>query len=235
MKYALVINTVIEKLTATILCDGAPAYHCEYFERRKNALKIDTIIQDAFKTCDIEFEDIKEFYAFCGPGSFTGIKLGLSLSYAMIASAGSDIKKYGLSMLDYSLFDAFEKIKNNKTALAVIPGVRGEYFCRLIKNHGGDIKKSFDKAGRESVASSDEIAGGIKPALLIADENSRALFADDKLGGYKNDSLFLSSLRPKKIADYINYCITTDNSRLLELGPIYLKDTYAVKPKIMTA
>jgi tRNA A37 threonylcarbamoyladenosine modification protein TsaB len=233
--YTLIINTVFEKLTVTVLKDEYAQYHCEYFEKKRNAFKIDRIIEDAFKTCDIEFKDITGVAAFTGPGSFTGIKLGLSMAYAMIVSAPGCVKKTGLSMLDYLIFDSFSKIKKNKTAAALVPGVKGEYFCRLIKNYNNDPKESFAKSNSAAVVSSDALSGEIKPDYIIIEECAGAFPEDKKLGEYRGDKLIVSSVRPKAVAAFFNYCQNIDQQRILELNPIYLKDTYAVKPKVMTA
>jgi len=233
--YTLIINAVFEKLTVTLLKDAGAQYHCEYFEKKRNAFKIDSIIEDAFKTCDIEFKDITGVAAFTGPGSFTGIKLGLSIAYAMIVSAPERVKKTGLSMLDYLIFDAFSKIKKNKTAAALVPGVKGEYFYRLIKNCKGDLKESFAKSNSASIISSNALASEIKPDYIIIEECADAFSEDEKLAGYRGDKLIVSSVRPKAVAAFFNYCQNIDPQRILELNPIYLKDTYAVKPKVMTA
>ncbi|EKD68964.1 MAG: hypothetical protein ACD_47C00341G0001 [uncultured bacterium] len=233
--YKLVINTVFEKLTITVLNNNHAEYHAEFFEKKRNAFKIDEIIENAFKTCDIEFKDIGSVAAFTGPGSFTGIKLGLSMAYAMICAAGSGVKKSGVSMLDYLIFDAFSHIKKNKTAAALVPGVRGEYFCRLMKNIKGDMKASFAKSKGEFVTSSTSLAEEIKPDYIIIEECASAFFEDKILEGYTGAKLIVSSVRPKAVASFIGYCENVDPERQLELVPMYLKDTYAVKPKVMTA
>ncbi len=233
--YTLILNTVFEKLTVTVLKDAHAQYHCEFFEKKRNAFKIDGIIEDAFKICDIEFKDISGIAAFTGPGSFTGIKLGLSMAYAMIVSSPGCIKKTGLSMLDYLIFESFSKIKKNKTAAALVPGVKGEYFCRLIKNHKGDLKDSFAKSNDAFVTVSDAIASEIKPDYIIIEECAGTFLEDKKLDEYRGDKLIVSSVRPKAVAAFFNYCENIDQKRILELNPVYLKDTYAVKPKVMTA
>ncbi|HOT74725.1 MAG TPA: hypothetical protein PK467_02960 [Candidatus Wallbacteria bacterium] len=230
----LLVNTVFEKLTVTVLKDNCAEYHCEYFEKKRNAFKIDKIIEDAFKTCDIEFKDVTQLIAFTGPGSFTGIKLGLSIVYAML-SCGGKVKNAGVSMLDYLIFDSFPGVKKNKTALAIVPGVRGEYFCRLIKNLKGSLEASFAKSGPEFVALSDAIADEIKPDYIIIEECASAFFEDKKLEEFRDARLLISSVRPKRLAAFIDYCENIDRARMLELQPMYLKDTYAVKPKTMTA
>lgn len=234
-RYTLIINTVFEKLTVTVLKDAHAQYHCEFFEKKRNAFKIDRIIEDAFKICDIEFKNISAVAAFTGPGSFTGIKLGLSMAYAMIVSAPGGIKKTGLSMLDYLIFDSFSKVKKNKTAAALVPGVKGEYFCRLVKNYKDDLKESFAKSNAAFVTTSDALACEIKPDYIIIEECAGAFLEDKKLDGYRGDKLIVSSVRPKAIAAFFNYCENIDRQRILELNPVYLKDTYAVKPKVMTA
>lgn len=233
--YNLLINTVFEKLTVTVLNEGGAEYHAEYFEKKRNAFKIDEIIENAFKTCGIEFGDVKAITAFTGPGSFTGIKLGLSMAYAMICASNGAVEKRGVSMLDYLLFDAWPRMENGKTAAALVPGVRGEYFCRLLKCSKSGLKASFARSKGEFVTSSAALAEEIRPDHVVIEECAEAFFGDEKLEGYRGGKLIVASVRPKALAAFIEYCKNTDPKRFLELQPMYLKDTYAVKPKIMTA
>ncbi len=229
--YRLLINTVFEKLTITLFKGRRVEFHCEYFEKKRNAFKIDRIIESAFNVCDINFNDIGAIMAFTGPGSFTGIKLGLSVSYAMLCGSVNIVEKSGISMLDYLAFDAFSRIKKTKTAAVIVPGVRGEYFCRMIKNVKCNIKSSFASAAAETVVSSKTLACVVKPDYIVVEECAGSFFEDKELEEYRDDKLIVVSVRPRALEAFIEYCETADRNRLLELEPIYLKDTYALKPE----
>ena len=125
----IVLNTVFEKLSVSILNEGRPEYHTQYYERKRNSFNIDKIISSALDICSITADKLNAAYVFCGPGSFTGIKLGLSVMYGMIAGTNGHLKARGLSLLDYLLYSAFleaEKLKIKKGAkiAALIPGVK---------------------------------------------------------------------------------------------------------------
>lgn len=226
--YSLIINTVFEKLTITILNENDdPIFHTEYFEKKRNAFKIDEIIDNAFKICDITTKDIKNVITFTGPGSFTGIKLGLSITYALICT--HNVKNYGISLLDYLLFSTLENFKPKNKILALIPGIPNEYFGKILKYYKKGINYSFSKASSELVLTTNEIINKIKPDIIITDENANL---DSQLLQNKfTFQLLISTITPKKLSNFIKYCKLEDNERFLELKPMYLKDTYAVKPK----
>ena len=148
--YTLILNTVFEKLTVTVLKDAHAQYHCEFFEKKRNAFKIDGIIENAFKICDIEFKDISGIAAFTGPGSFTGLRIGLSAVKGLAEGAGVPI-------CPVPTFEAFAlyavKHLNNGAEFAIARNVNVEeiYAARFRKENdsykfitGVEIIKKID-------------------------------------------------------------------------------------------
>ena len=98
MKY-LFINTSNKTLTVAILEDSNTLY--EYKSENSNELssKIMPIIDEAFKASSFKPSDIDTIFVTNGPGSFTGIRIGLTIAKVMAWSL--HIKVVPISSLEY--------------------------------------------------------------------------------------------------------------------------------------
>ncbi|HNY10885.1 MAG TPA: hypothetical protein PKK26_04760 [Candidatus Wallbacteria bacterium] len=230
----IVFNTVFEKLSVTIIDGRKLEYHSEYYEKKRNAFNIDKMIEGALAACGVEFSDISKIYVFCGPGSFTGIKLGLSMVYGLLCGSGERCVPNGLSLLDYLLFCGLQKKCDRKRLTAVIPGVRGEYFAKTMEPVKDDMAASFKNISDEFVVLSEKMALDTADDRYVADPLSKAFFTDEKLPSSIREGALTVKVEAEGILKFIDFCEETDNSRFLPLSPIYLKDTYAIKPKTET-
>lgn len=227
----LVFNTVYEKMSVTVLNGQKPEFHCEYFEKRRNAFNVDRIIEGALSSCFTSIDDIGGVYVVCGPGSFTGIKLGLSVVFGILCGVSGRLSADGLSLLDYLIHGACRPELAGKKVLAVVPGVRNEYFCKYATVSRSGLKDTFASASCEFVTSSEKIAGEIVPDAIICEPSSKAVFEDALLSEKFGGRIVPVAFSGEGIASFVGYCEETDGARILPLGPIYLKDTYVHKPK----
>jgi len=227
----IVFNTVFEKLSITIIDGKKLEYHSEYYEKKRNAFNIDKMIEGALSACGIEFSDISGIFVFCGPGSFTGIKLGLSMIYGLMCGSGEKCEPKGLSLLDYILFQGLAKNIVSGRLTAVIPGVRGEYFAKTITPVRGDMEASFKSVSGEFVVLSEKIAADMADDRYAADPIAKAFFNDEKLPPALREDALQIKFEAEGVLNFINFCEETANSRFVPLSPIYLKETYAIKPK----
>ena len=124
-----------------------------------------------------------------------------------------------------------QKNCDRKRLTAVIPGVRGEYFAKTIEPVKDDIAASFKNISGEFVVLSEKMALDMADDRYVADPLSKAFFTDEKLPSSIRESALTVKIEAEGILKFIDFCEETDNSRFLPLSPIYLKDTYAIKPK----
>lgn len=227
----IVFNTVFEKLSITVIDGKKLEYHSEYYEKKRNAFNIDKMIEGALSACGVNFSDISRVYVFCGPGSFTGIKLGLSMIYGLICGSGEKCEPKGLSLLDYILFQGLRQKRADGRLTAVIPGVRGEYFAKTIIPVKDDAAASFKNVSDEFVVLSEKIAAEMAEHSYAADPIAKAFFNDEKLPAGIREGALAVKFEAEGVLNFINFCEEAGDARFLPLAPIYLKETYAIKPK----
>ena len=79
--------------------------------------QVDNILKSILLTID----DIDEFYAGIGPGSFTGVRIGVALILGL--SSGSNKKAYGISSLDV------EEVVSGRDTLKTESLLKGDYYA----------------------------------------------------------------------------------------------------------
>ncbi|MBR2708376.1 MAG: tRNA (adenosine(37)-N6)-threonylcarbamoyltransferase complex dimerization subunit type 1 TsaB [Bacilli bacterium] len=82
MKY-LFINSATANLVVAILIDGKITYLYDNNDDKDTSSKIMPIIDEAFTVSKITPKDIDKIFVVNGPGSFTGIRVGLTIAKVM--------------------------------------------------------------------------------------------------------------------------------------------------------
>ena len=85
MKY-LFINSATANLVVAIIIDGEISYLYNENDKNDTSYKIMPIIEEAFRKSNIKPKDIDKIFVVNGPGSFTGIRVGLTVAKVMAYS-----------------------------------------------------------------------------------------------------------------------------------------------------
>ena len=126
---SLFINTSTKKLLIAIVIDDKVTY--EYKDDNSNELssRIMPIIDEAFTKSSIKPKDIDTIFVTNGPGSFTGIRIGLTIAKVMAWSL--KIKVVPISSLE--LMAATKS--SNDYILPLIDARRGYVFAGLYNSN----------------------------------------------------------------------------------------------------
>ncbi len=92
----LAIDTTLEKLSIAIKKDGE-TYTKTSKVKKNNAEILLPEIRDLFNELKFQIKDIKKILVALGPGSYTGIRVGISAALGLKNAIGSEI--YGISTL----------------------------------------------------------------------------------------------------------------------------------------
>lgn len=157
----LIINTANEELFIVLNKDNEIFSKTISSSMRHNEtmlLEIDKILNEN----EVKIDEIDEFGVVVGPGSFTGIRVGISTTKAFRDSLGAKAK--GVNNLDY-LF-ALASSVNSEIETVAINGSRDSYFvAKLI--HGIVYKYPHNLTLKELI----EVAGNKPVGMFKQDEN----------------------------------------------------------------
>lgn len=110
------------------LADADKLLYSAYFDLRiTHSETLMPAIDAAIKTCKARPEDISELYVCMGPGSFTGLRIGLATAKGI--AYGRDLPVYGFDALRMT---AFPCMLSGKKILAVIDARMKQIYAALF-------------------------------------------------------------------------------------------------------
>lgn len=124
-------STIVSNPTLSVLAER------EWEGKNNEAEKLMPEIFGLIKNCGKNFEDLKEIFCVKGPGSFTGLRVGVTVANTMRYLLGA--KLYGMDYFEYlwtrARKSAAKKIskKQTKTALLIYAGSSGVYVSLSSK------------------------------------------------------------------------------------------------------
>lgn len=122
---SLLINTSTRKIAIAIVVDNEIQYSYNEYNVEDLSTNLMPIIEEAFQKVNMKPNDIDTIFVTNGPGSFTGIRIGLTV--AKIMAWGLKIKVVPISSLEL-----MASTKNNKEYIApLIDARRGYVFAGL--------------------------------------------------------------------------------------------------------
>ncbi len=130
---ALFVNTATKKLIVSIVVDNEIKYL--YNEENNNDLSVNLllVIDEAFKVSKLKPENLDVIFVTVGPGSFTGVRLGLTVVKIMAWS--KQIKVVPISSLELMA----SSDKDKKEVLALIDARRNYVFAGLYDSELNSI------------------------------------------------------------------------------------------------
>lgn len=158
MKY-LVIDTSTQGTIVGVFHDKKPLAVIHDSDNSKQNERLPIIIRDILLKLDLKFKDIDKILVTKGPGSFTGIRIGLAFARGLGFSMGIEV--IGI--------DNFDALKGNcmtdNEVLVAIDSKKGDWYMKT--------KKSEAVAGDKTIAK--EMIKGMKNPKIIS-------YKSEKLG-----------------------------------------------------
>lgn len=122
----LAISSASDILSLSIVENQKLISAFEFEGNKKHAELITPKIQDLMKSSGIRFSELDGVCVNLGPGSFTGLRVGLSTAKGIVF--GANIKLYGYTNFEELLYQAMlDKNINGKIAV-LIPSRKNEFY-----------------------------------------------------------------------------------------------------------
>ncbi len=118
MKY-LFIDSATTNLVVAIINDGKIAYMYDNNDGHDTSSKMMPVLAEAFDSAGLKPQDIDKIFVVNGPGSFTGIRVGLTVAKTMA---------YTLNIPIVSV-SSLEVMASGKAGTALINARRGYVFA----------------------------------------------------------------------------------------------------------
>lgn len=157
----LIINTANEELEI-VLSIGDNVFSKSDKSRSHHNETMLPLLDELLKSHNLKIRDIDELGVVVGPGSFTGIRVGIATIKAFRDSLGIYAK--GINNMDYLFHLA--KSQDDKIDIVAIKGSRDSYFVARLIN-----KVVYKYERNLSVEELKDISKGNKIGMFVADEN----------------------------------------------------------------
>ena len=158
----LAVDTASKSSSAAVIRDGNVVAESVILTGETHSKTVMGVIGGVLQHSGIPVDDIDAFAVTRGPGSFTGLRIGISIVKGLASAGNKPIA--GVSALD-SL--AHQAPLPDCLLCPMLDARRGEvYFARYRCSRNGEIKKETD----DSAAPPEKILAGIhEPCLFIGD------------------------------------------------------------------
>ena len=102
---------------------------------RGHAERLMGLLAEVLESADLEYKDVSKIAAICGPGSFTGIRVGLATARGL--ALGLSIPVIGINALEAIAFQQNNNGNNAETPIVVaLDAKRGEVFAQIFSSSG---------------------------------------------------------------------------------------------------
>lgn len=128
------------------------------------------LIENLLKECNLSIDDIDGYVVSKGPGSFTGLRIGMATIKGM--SFGNNKPYISISSLDAL---AYNLISFNGIICPIMDALRENVYTALYKNNNDSLEKIMDYTALDI----DELVN------LLKDKNEEVIFVGDGLYKHK--------------------------------------------------
>jgi len=131
MAKLLFIDTSAGVATVAVSSNGAPAVVRTHENAQEQAAVIHFMIEDALKAAGITLQELDAFCVCAGPGSYTGLRVGLSAAKGMAYATDRPLMLFNkLDLL------AGQSPLPGKPFVVALKARKGEYFIALFDEQG---------------------------------------------------------------------------------------------------
>ena len=222
----LMIDTSGPACGVAIMADGRLVYEAELTHRQTHSQRVMPMVDTALQMSDMTAADMDVFGAVVGPGSFTGVRIGVSTVKALAHAANKPCVAV----------DALEALAANVTAFdgvvcPILDARRGQVYCA-----------AFDVSSGYPVRTMEDDAIALSELLNRLPEDRQILFAGDGVEKYAEtiqaQMCARAMIAPENLRDLKPEAVCALAARkkdewipACELRPVYLRKPQAERER----
>lgn len=204
----LSIDSSSKVATVAILKDDVLLGEYILNDKREHSLILVPLIENLLKECNLTIDDIDGYVVSKGPGSFTGLRIGMATVKGM--SFGNNKPYISISSLDAL---AYNLVSFNGIICPIMDALRENVYTALYKNNNNNLEKIMDYTAMDI----DKLVD------LLKTKNEDVIFVGD--GVYKHKQYICNNFPKSHFAPTHLNIIRA--SSLGELGLKLLKDGFS--------
>ena len=133
----LAFNTSTEKFSLAVFKKNKIVYLYSKILKKNYSKYLISIIKDSLKKSKTKIEEINTISLSLGPGSFTGIRLGIAAAKGL--ALPNKVNIFGFSNMDL-IINSLNEIKENKILL-LIKSKKNDYYYQIFNNKKKPLTK----------------------------------------------------------------------------------------------
>lgn len=135
----LSIDSATDAATAAVVSDDQILGEMNFANKKQHSVLIMPMIDGLLKSLDLTINDIDGFVISKGPGSFTGLRIGMATIKGL--SFGSSKPYVSISSLDSLAYNLYG---TNGIICPIMDALRENVYCGLYKFENGEMIKIMD-------------------------------------------------------------------------------------------
>jgi len=137
MTHFLALETATSICDVSVIRDGIPIAHRGLDQARSHAEQLVPMIQKCLLEAAIEPRDLKAIAVSSGPGSYTGLRIGVSTAKGL--AYANDIPIIGVPTLEALAFSLLES--GGKPVVTLLPSRRGEVYLAAFEMLDAEVHR----------------------------------------------------------------------------------------------
>lgn len=144
MATILAIETATETCGAALWREGRVVVQTILHRPRVHARRLTPVIEDLLGHADAEASEVETVAVSMGPGSYTGLRIGVSTAKGWALAMGADL--VGVPTLEALAAQAVPAAQPGDVALALLDARRDEVYAAAYRVVDGDLEGQADPA-----------------------------------------------------------------------------------------
>lgn|SRR5574344_928055 len=222
----LLLETATSVCSVALSCGDKVIVQEETSVPNAHSTRLSLLIDQAIKEANITYKDIAAVAVSKGPGSYTGLRIGVSTAKGLCY--GLDVPLISVETLKILYAATIEKYSSCQT-LAMIDARRMEVYSAIYNSKGEEMKPlSADIITAEIY---DEYFSNAEQTIVVGDgmQKCKECFKD-KTNLVFDSSIYLQAKYMASLAEEKYKAQQFESVAYFE--PYYLKDFVAAKPKV---